>query len=296
MEDSVDSLQLEKLHTAGGHPDDRAQPSLPVVHRSFANPAPLGLLSFATDIFLISMYGVHARGIQAPNVMIGVLIFFGGICQFIAGIMEFAAGNTFGATVFPSYAAFNLSYAMIYLPGSGIIAAYTEPASGDLLPEFFEAISIYAWAWFILTVIYTIAAVRSSWVLFMTLFFLDLELLLLAAGYMVNSESTLLAANSIGFVVAFCACEFLLSRSWLWNPSSNLFVGHRLGWLCWTVGWWPYAHRASHLFDVQSRVRMLIRCISPYTTKDEGVVTAFMLHLSSNISGTQYTLSYYAKS
>jgi hypothetical protein len=40
--------QLEKLQTAGGHIDDRTQPSLPVVHRTFANPAPLGLLSFAT--------------------------------------------------------------------------------------------------------------------------------------------------------------------------------------------------------------------------------------------------------
>lgn len=42
------SVQLERLQTAGGHPDDRTQPSLPVVHRRFANPAPLGLLSFAT--------------------------------------------------------------------------------------------------------------------------------------------------------------------------------------------------------------------------------------------------------
>lgn len=42
------TTQLERLQTAGGHADDRTQPSLPVVHRSFANPAPLGLLSFAT--------------------------------------------------------------------------------------------------------------------------------------------------------------------------------------------------------------------------------------------------------
>jgi succinate-acetate transporter protein len=42
------AAQLERLQTAGGHINDRTQPSLPVVHRSFANPAPLGLLSFAT--------------------------------------------------------------------------------------------------------------------------------------------------------------------------------------------------------------------------------------------------------
>lgn len=41
---------LKRLQTAGGHDSDRTQPSLPVVHRTFANPSPLGLLSFATGI------------------------------------------------------------------------------------------------------------------------------------------------------------------------------------------------------------------------------------------------------
>lgn len=85
---------LERLRTKGGHVDNRDQPALPVVHRSFANPAPLGLLSFATGVFLLSMLGVHARGITEPNMVVGVMIFFGGICQFISGIMEFVAGNT----------------------------------------------------------------------------------------------------------------------------------------------------------------------------------------------------------
>jgi succinate-acetate transporter protein len=115
------SDRLERLRTQGGHIARTDQPSLPVVHRRLANPAPLGLLSFATGIFLISILGVHARGIQTPNVLVGVLMFFGGVCQFIAGIMEFVAGNTFGATVFPSYAAFNFSYAMIFIPGTGIV-------------------------------------------------------------------------------------------------------------------------------------------------------------------------------
>ncbi|KAG9570458.1 hypothetical protein KCU71_g534, partial [Aureobasidium melanogenum] len=204
IEYNGDVERLERLTTAGGHIDDRSQPALPVVHRSFANPAPLGLLSFATGIFLISILGVHARGIQTANVLVGVLMFFGGVCQFISGIMEFVAGNTFGATVFPSYAAFNFSYAMIYIPGSGILASYTD-ASGKISQEFNNALSMYCWAWFILTVIFTIAAMRSSWILWFTLFFLDIELILLASGYMLNSSATLLAANSVGFVVAFCS-------------------------------------------------------------------------------------------
>jgi len=197
------SEHLERLRTAGGHIDDRGQPSLPVVHRSFANPSPLGLLSFATGIFLISIYGVNARGIMIPNVLVGVLIFFGGICQFLSGIMEFVSGNTFGATVFPAYGAFNLSYAMIYLPGSGILAAYTDKSTGALSPEFNQALAMYVWAWFILTVIFTIAAMRSSWVLFLDLFFLDIVLILLAAGFMMDSSAVLTAGYAFGFIVAF---------------------------------------------------------------------------------------------
>ena len=48
------------------------------------------------DIFLISVFGLHARSITAPNVMVGCLVFYGGVGQFIAGIMEFITGNTVG--------------------------------------------------------------------------------------------------------------------------------------------------------------------------------------------------------
>jgi succinate-acetate transporter protein len=92
MEEAIGSIEREK--TRGGHIADLDQPSLPVVHRRFANPAPLGLLSFATGIFLVSCFGVKARGVATPNVLVGVLLFFGGVCQYISGIMEFVAGNT----------------------------------------------------------------------------------------------------------------------------------------------------------------------------------------------------------
>lgn len=174
--------------------------------RRLANPAPLGLLSFATGIFLISSFGVHARGIQTPNVMISVLIFFGGVCQYIVGIMEFVNGNTFGATVFSSYAAFNVSYSLIYLPGSGIIAAYIN-SDGELSPGFAQSLALYVWAWFILTVIYTVAAWRSTWVLFLDLLALDFCLLLLAVGFMTGQQNLSTAGYAFGYVVAALSCK-----------------------------------------------------------------------------------------
>lgn len=139
--------------------------------------------------------------------MISVLIFFGGICQYIVGIMEFVSGNTFGATVFTSYGAFNVSYAMIYLPGSGIIAAYTDAKTGALSPDFSQSLAIYLWAWFILTVIFTVAASRSSWVLFLDLLALDICLMLLAVGFMVENTQVMNAGYAFGYIVAILSCE-----------------------------------------------------------------------------------------
>lgn len=163
--------------------------------------------------------------------MIGCLVFYGGVCQFIAGVIGFITGDTvgfrprpqlwrmepltesttfygqqFGATVFSSYAAFNLSYAMIYLPGSGIMAAYTDPATGAVSPAFDQAIAIYLWAWLIVTALFTVAAVRSSWVLFVDLLFLDVCLLLLACGFMTQIDALITAGYSFGIVVSFLSC------------------------------------------------------------------------------------------
>lgn len=148
-------------------------------------------------ILVLSMYGVHARGITHPNMAIISLTFFGGVAQFIVGIIEVFTGNTvdnslcdsitsnhisslslqFGATVFTSYGAFNLSFAMIFYPGSGIIAAYTDPSTGTLTDEFNQALAIYLLAWMILTIIYAIAGMRASLILVADLSFLSLEFL-----------------------------------------------------------------------------------------------------------------------
>ena len=99
---------------------------------------------------------------------------------------------------------------MIYIPGTGILAAYTDPSTGQLNSQFPNALAMYLWAWFILTVIFTVAAIRSSWVLFLDLFVLDIVLLLLACGYMLNNTSLEKAGSALGFVVAALSCEYTL--------------------------------------------------------------------------------------
>jgi len=57
-----------------------------------------GLFSFASTTLILSLYNVNARGINVPNVVVGMALFTGGLAQFLAGMWEFATGNTFGAT------------------------------------------------------------------------------------------------------------------------------------------------------------------------------------------------------
>lgn len=78
-----------------------------------------GLFAFATTTLVLSLFNVHARHITVPNVIVGQALFYGGLAQFVAGMWEFATGNTFGATGqlrFPS--------ASIIPPG-GIVSGLT---------------------------------------------------------------------------------------------------------------------------------------------------------------------------
>lgn len=98
---------------------------------------------------------------------------------------------------------------MIYLPGSGILAAYTD-AEGHLSPTFSGAVGIYLWAWFCLAVCFTVASVRSSWVLFVDFLFLDLFLLILACGHMLDNVALERAGYAIGYIVIFLSCAYPL--------------------------------------------------------------------------------------
>ena len=69
-----------------------------------ANPAPIGLLGFAATTMLLNL---HNAGLFELNNMIMVLgLFYGGLAQFVAGVLENKKGNTFGSTAFISYGSF----------------------------------------------------------------------------------------------------------------------------------------------------------------------------------------------
>lgn len=174
----------------------------PAKRCNIANPGPLGLYSFASTTLILSLYNVGARGIATPNVVVGMALFCGGLAQLLAGMWEFATGNTFGATAFTSYGAFWLSFACLLIPGTGIGAAYA--ASADPTKEG-DAIAIFLTAWAVVTFLFFIATLRKSIALSTLFGCLTFTFVLLAIGEFQESINIHKAGGAVGIITALVA-------------------------------------------------------------------------------------------
>ena len=96
--------------------------STTIIKDSSANPAPLGLFGFGMTTVLLNL---HNAGFFEMNSMILAMgIFYGGIAQVIAGILESKKNNSFGMTAFISYGFFWLTLVgLVVMPKLGWIPA-----------------------------------------------------------------------------------------------------------------------------------------------------------------------------
>jgi len=96
---------------------------------STSNPAPLGLMAFGMTTVLLNL---HNSGMfELGSMILAMGIFYGGMAQVIAGIMEWKKGNTFGTTAFTSYGFFWLSFVgLLTLPKMGLAS---PPANAALV-------------------------------------------------------------------------------------------------------------------------------------------------------------------
>lgn len=75
-----------------------------------ADPGPLGLACFALTTFFLSVVNAGLLPATVKPVVLGLALFYGGIVQVLAGLVEYLKGNVFGATAFCSYGGFWLSF------------------------------------------------------------------------------------------------------------------------------------------------------------------------------------------
>lgn len=109
---------------------------------NLANPAPLGLLGFGMTTILLN---IHNAGFYPLDTMIMAMgIFYGGMAQVIAGIMEFKKGNTFGTIAFTSYGFFWMTLVFLLVSPWG----QTAP-SGMAMPAYFLMWGLFTFCMFI---------------------------------------------------------------------------------------------------------------------------------------------------
>ncbi len=182
-----------------------------------SNPAPLGLMGFGMTTVLLN---VHNAGLVELSTMILAMgIFYGGIAQIIAGILEFRKGNTFGTTAFTSYGLFWLSlvYLVWYRTGGAVT---TQPSA--------YAMGYYLFMWGLFTFMMWIATFgknRALQVVFFTLFVL---FWLLAIKDFTGNELVGRIAGwegiFCGFSAIYLAMAEVINEGW---GKTVLPIGHR---------------------------------------------------------------------
>ena len=155
---------------------------------ALANPAPLGLMGFGMTTVLLN---IHNAGFfpDVGSMILAMGIFFGGIAQIIAGILEYKKGNTFGMTAFVSYGSFWLTFvAMLTLPKLGLASA---PPAGF--------VGCYLLMWGLFTALMFVGTLKSNKILQFVFASLALLFFLLAAKHWLPEQ----AAHIVGIIAGY---------------------------------------------------------------------------------------------
>lgn len=153
-----------------------------------ANPAPLGLMGFGMTTVLLNLHNAGLFTLGAMILSMG--LFYGGMAQIIAGIMEWKKGNTFGTTAFTSFGLFWISLVAIkILPTMGL----------GTVPET-SAMVAYLVMWGIFTAVLFVATLKLNRVLQFIFATLALLFFLLAIGDATGSATILRIAGYVGII------------------------------------------------------------------------------------------------
>lgn len=133
------------------------------------NPAVVGLAAFGLTTLLLQLHNLGLCGL-GPVLAMGLI--FGGLAQFMAGLMEQKTGNNFGYAVFTSYGAFWIGLGIIWILNH--LGVYNSSGTD---------VGWYLVAWTLLTVIFWIGSMRIHSAMFITFTLLLIGFVLLDLGH-----------------------------------------------------------------------------------------------------------------
>jgi succinate-acetate transporter protein len=193
-----------------------------VVAPAVANPAPLGLSAFALTTFVLSSFNAGLFG-KAPSIVLGLAFFYGGLVQLLAGLQEFRAGNTFGATAFCSYGGFWLAVGVTLTPAFNVIGAY----GGATDPAFHTAFGYFLLGWTIFTAWMFFGTLRTTLALMAVFLFLALTFLALTLGELGAGAIWVQIGGWLGIITAIIAWYTAMAGVLAANGVFTLPVGPR---------------------------------------------------------------------
>ena len=153
-----------------------------------ANPAPLGLCAFGLTTVLLTLANAGLYPLDAMILAMGV--FYGGLAQVVAGMMEWKKGNTFATTAFISYGFFWLSLGgILIIPKLGLGIAPNA-----------VAMSAYLAMWGVFTAVLFIGTLKLNRALQAVFGTLVALFFLLAIGDYLGSTGLKVLAGYVGIV------------------------------------------------------------------------------------------------
>lgn len=154
----------------------------------YANPAPLGLFAFGMTTILLNLH--NAGFYELDSMILGMGLFYGGLAQVIAGIVEAKKNNTFGFTAFTSYGFFWLSFvALLVFPKMGLVSAVSN-----------SSLVAYLTIWGVFTALLFLGTLKISKALQLVFGALALLFFLLALGDATGSQSIKVLAGIEGIM------------------------------------------------------------------------------------------------
>jgi uncharacterized protein len=170
------------------------------------NPGPLGLMAFGMTTVLLN---VHNAGLMPlTGIILAMGVFYGGIAQVIAGIMEWKKNSTFGMTAF-------LSYGLFWLTFVGIFAFPKWMGTSALdLGATSTALGYYLAAWGLFTVLMFVGTLRINRSLQTVFLSLTVLFFMLAVAEWTGNETLTKVAGWEGIFVGLSAVYGSIAQVW----------------------------------------------------------------------------------
>ncbi|MGQ3906008.1 acetate uptake transporter [Mixta calida] len=169
-------------------------------NNKLANPGPLGLMGFGMTTVLLNLH--NAGFFPLTSVIISMGLFFGGLAQIFAGLLEYKKGNTFGLTAFTSYGCFWLSLVgVLLLPAMGL----AEPTSAVFL-------GVWLALWGVFTLFMFFGTLRANRALQFVFASLTVLFALLAIGNITGNKALLTFAGYEGILCGASAIYLAMAE------------------------------------------------------------------------------------